>query len=73
MRWEQPLTYYKLHCSTCNVDFPPLLATEPLELLCPVYEEVSSEAGAGNRRQLEEFHDVHSGHTLIEVKEETTK
>jgi hypothetical protein len=62
--------YYKLRCVTCNVDFKPLRATEPGELLYPDYERSKVEAGCTNAEALELFHLEHRGHCLEEVKVE---
>lgn len=70
------MVYYALRCETCQETFKPLLATEPGELLCPIYDDTCPCCGGTrhkesmNMGQLEDFHHKHAGHNLVEVQEE---
>jgi hypothetical protein len=64
------MTYYRLRCQTCRIDFEPLLATKQGELQFPDFEEVREMAGESNADRLECFHREHAGrgHELVEIK-----
>ncbi len=53
----ESMTYYKLRCIDCNLDFSPLFSTNPDELLNPEYGDVT-----GGRRNMERLHDFHDAH-----------
>jgi hypothetical protein len=55
--------YYVLRCVTCDETFPPLVATDPDELLCPEYDEITPMLA----ERLSDFHNRHAGHQLRAV------